>query len=207
MEVKITKKKKNLVCFDLKGANTATANAFRRAVISQVPVMAVDRVMFYDNSSVINDEVLAHRIGLIPLKTPEGYKFTEECECKGEGCSKCTALLSLNVKGPKTVYSKELKPSDPNVVPVHKNIPIVKLTKNQKIHFEASAVLGRGKNHVKWQGGLASYSIEDGNFKFFVESYGNLETKDLINSAFDLLIEKVDAFNDYVKNLNKDKNE
>lgn len=203
MEVKITKKRKEIIHFDVKGISNAIANAFRREIISQVPVMAVDKITFFDNSSVINDEILAHRIGLIPLKTTAGYKFPEECECGGKGCSRCTALFSLNVKGPKTVYSKELKPSDPNIVPVHKNIPIVKIVNDQKIKLEASAVLGIGKNHVKWQGGLASYGVEKDVFKFFVESYGQLELKDLINSAFDSLESKVDAFSDYVKTLNK----
>jgi len=206
MEIKITKNKNGIIEFNAKGLSNATANAFRRVIISQVPVMAVDKITFFDNTSAMCDEVLAHRIGLIPLKTPSGYKLPEECECGGKGCSMCTARFLLKVKGsnpPKTVYSKDLKPSDLNVVPVYKNIPIIKLADGQKIELEASAVLGRGKKHIKWQGGLASYEVKDGLMKFFVESYGQMEVKDLINSSFDILESKVDAFKDYVKTINK----
>ena len=54
--------------FDIIGLTPAIANAFRRIMISEVPSMAIEKVHIYNNTSIIQDEVLAHRIGLIPLK-------------------------------------------------------------------------------------------------------------------------------------------
>lgn len=54
--------------FDLIGVDTSIANAFRRIMIAEVPSVAAEYVYIFNNTSVIQDEVLAHRIGLIPLK-------------------------------------------------------------------------------------------------------------------------------------------
>jgi len=77
----------------LKGVDRAYANAIRRIAISQVPTMAIDDVVILENSSVMFDELVAHRLGLIPLKTDLGrYNLPEDCDCKSElGCSKCRA--------------------------------------------------------------------------------------------------------------------
>ncbi|KAK9091827.1 hypothetical protein Syun_026738 [Stephania yunnanensis] len=54
--------------FDMIGIDAALANAFRRILIAEVPTMAIEKVLFANNTSVIPDEVLAHRLGLIPIK-------------------------------------------------------------------------------------------------------------------------------------------
>ncbi|EFX60618.1 hypothetical protein DAPPUDRAFT_71222, partial [Daphnia pulex] len=54
--------------FDLIGVDPAIPNAFRRILLSDIPTMAFDKVFMFNNTSIIQDEVLAHRLGLIPLK-------------------------------------------------------------------------------------------------------------------------------------------
>ena len=54
--------------FDLIGVDAAIANAFRRILLAEVPTMAIEDVYIWNNTSVIQDEVLAHRLGLIPIK-------------------------------------------------------------------------------------------------------------------------------------------
>jgi len=142
--------------FIVRGVNVAFINALRRIMIAEVPCMAIDEVAIIENSSVLYDEILAHRLAMIPLKTPkEGYVMSKECKCGGAGCSLCQARLYLDVKwegeGAKTVYSGDLKPEDPEVAPVYDNIPIVKLSQGQSIVLEAYATLGLGKDHAKWQ--------------------------------------------------------
>lgn len=54
--------------FDLIGVHPFLANTFRRVILSDVPTMAIDKVHILNNTSIIQDEVLAHRLGLIPIK-------------------------------------------------------------------------------------------------------------------------------------------
>lgn len=53
--------------FDLIGVDASVANALRRIMISEVPTMAIENVYMYNNTSVMHDEILAHRLGLIPI--------------------------------------------------------------------------------------------------------------------------------------------
>jgi len=153
----------------------------------------VEKVTYYSNSSVLNDEVISHRLGLVPLKTDlKTYTMPSECTCKGEGCGKCTLVLTLEAEGPKTVYSGELNSTDPKVVPVYDKIPIIKLAGNQKIKLEAKANLGIGRDHIKWQAGLASYELkEKDTYDFMVESYGQYEPEELLANAFRVMEDRL----------------
>lgn len=140
----------------VQGVDASLMNALRRIVLAEVPAMAVDEVVVVENSSLLHDEILAHRLGLVPLRTDlDGYNLPEECPCKSEfGCNLCRAVLTLEVEaseGVRTVYSGDLKPENPNIAPVSDRIPLVKLAPGQRIRLEAYARLGRGKSHAKWQ--------------------------------------------------------
>ncbi len=151
-EIQIVDLKEDSCRFLLSDASESLANSIRRAMISRVPTMAVDFIDIYMNTSSMYDEVLAHRIGQIPLKTDlEKYNLREECVCKGEGCPSCQVSLRLNVEGPRIVYSGDFISDDPDVVPAYDNIPIVKLKEGQQLMLEATARLGFGKEHSKFQ--------------------------------------------------------
>jgi DNA-directed RNA polymerase subunit D len=121
-------------------------------MIGEVPTLAIEEVRIYDNTSAFFDEMLAHRLGLIPIKTDlSTYSTKEKCSCGGAGCPGCMVTFTLSVEGPKTVLSSDLIPQDPNATPVYDNIPIVKLTKGQKLVIEAHAILNTGREHAKWQ--------------------------------------------------------
>jgi DNA-directed RNA polymerase subunit D len=152
MEIEFASLDDSLARFTLSGASTGFANAFRRAMIGEVPTLAIEDVRIYDNTSALFDEMLAHRIGLIPLKTDlSSYSTQDNCSCGGAGCPGCTSTYTLSVEGPRTVMSSDLIPQDPKAVPVYDNIPIVKLTKGQKLVIEARAILNTGREHAKWQ--------------------------------------------------------
>ena len=152
MKVEILSENEFKVKFILRDSDYVFANAWRRAMKSLVPTLAVDYVDFYLNTSLLYDEIIAHRIGLIPLKTDlERYNFQSKCVCEGEGCPNCQVSLRLNVEGPKVVYSGDLIPDDPEVKPVYDNIPIVELYEGQQLMLEAVARLGTGREHAKFQ--------------------------------------------------------
>jgi len=156
LEVKVLEKDDLNMRLLIKGVDTSFINAIRRNVLTEVPCMAIDEVVIIENSSVLNDEIIAHRLGLIPLKTDlDSYNLPEECTCKSEfGCNLCRVTLTLDKEakeGTITVYSGELVSENPNIVPVSDRIPIVKLAKGQRLRLEAYARLGRGKDHAKWQ--------------------------------------------------------
>lgn len=154
-------KKTGRITFLMKNASPALANAFRRVIMELVPTMAVEEVEFVDNSSVLYDEIIAHRLGLIPLKTDlKAYAIKKECKCGGEGCARCTLKLSLKAKGPALVTAASLKSKDPKVKPVFPETPIVKLLKGQNLELVATAVLGTGKQHAKFSPGLVWYTYE-----------------------------------------------
>ena len=116
MDIKVLKKEKELVIFQLNGINPAIANTIRRFVMNHVPTLAIEDVRIKKNSSALYDEMFAHRLGLVPLVTDlKTYKTKDECSCKGKGCAKCELVLSLKSKGPGTVYSSELQSKDPKV--------------------------------------------------------------------------------------------
>ena len=155
MKTKIVSLNEDTIRFLVVAVNAAFANSLRRTMIAEVPTMTVDDIFYFDNSSLVPDEVLAHRIGFVPLKTNlESYVLPEECDCEAElGCPNCRAVLTMDIEAKDdtvTVYSGDLVPEDPSIAPVSKRIPLAKLAPGQAIKFEAYAQLGQGKVHAKW---------------------------------------------------------
>jgi len=209
MKVEILSQKYNELVFTIEGINNVIANTIRRVIIAEVPTLAIDEVEFVKNQTPLYDEILAHRIGLVPIKTDlKAYSLKEEASGKATTELKFT----LKTKGPKTVYSGELKSKDPVCIPVYDNIPIAVLLKDKELVMEATAVLGRGKEHMKFSPGLCHYvnapvkfkNLDDlknenqelsrDKFIFFVESWGQLSCKDMVDEALKILDKRLDEF-------------
>ncbi|MBN1390589.1 MAG: DNA-directed RNA polymerase subunit D [Candidatus Thermoplasmatota archaeon] len=151
--------------FIVDGVKPDIVNALRRTLIADVPKMAIDEVEFhmgpirdeegneYDSNSALFDEMIAHRLGMVPIPTDlQHFTFREQCECNGAGCPHCTIIYVMNKKGPCTVYSGDLQPlGDISLNIKEELIPIVKLKEKQALLIYATAILGRGKDHAKWQ--------------------------------------------------------
>lgn len=151
---------------DIEGFPLAFLNTIRRYTLAKVPTFAIDEVMIVVNTSSMFDEILAHRLGLIPLKSEEAIERArtidvetcEKCassseEVEGEICKNCFVNMSLEAEATTdevTVYSGHIKSDDPYVVPVYNNIPIVILAPGQRISLELKARIGRGLEHAKW---------------------------------------------------------
>lgn len=151
MDVEVLEQSATSAKLRVRGVNHAFLNALRRTLIAEVPKLAIDDVTVYDNTSALFDEMLAHRLGLLPVPTDLGlFNFRDACVCGGEGCPSCTVLFTLSKEGPGMVTSGDLSPADPRFAVVDPDIPIVKLLEGQRVMLEAAAVLGHGSTHAKW---------------------------------------------------------
>lgn len=117
--------------------STTLANAIRRSAL-EIPILAVDEVEIIKNDSALYDEIIAHRIGLIPIKTDKGTKEVK---------------FRLKAIGPKTVYSTDMKPS----VETDYRLPIVILDEEQELELIAEARPGKGIDHIKYSPGLVYF--------------------------------------------------
>jgi DNA-directed RNA polymerase subunit D len=197
MKIKPLQKEKLLLTFVVEGITEAKANTLRRLMLTEVPTLAIEEVSIQKNSSAMYDEMLAHRLGLVPLTTDlKSYKTKEECKCEGKGCAQCTLSVSIKVKGPGVVYSSAIESADPKVKAAHENIPITKLSKNQEVKVEATAILGKGKMHMKFSPGHVFYR---GYPIITIEKKGGV--KKCIESCDNNLTEKGDQL--IIKDLTK----
>ena len=207
-------KKTGRVTFLLKNANPAFANGLRRIMIEAVPTMAIEDVEFVQNNSALYDEIMAHRLGLLPLTTDlKGY---ERKKPEDELSAKNSVKLILKAKGPCTVYAEDLKSKDPKVKPVFPKTPIVKLLKGQELELEATAVLGVGKDHVKFAPCLAWYTykpkvIVNNNHKEFDKFKDKYPPQIFNNGKIDAklieqhdLYEACDGVNDEIVKIERD---
>lgn len=197
MEVEILKLSEEYLEVKLMGCSEALANAIRRAILEEVPTLAIHEVFIFENSSPMFDEMISHRLGLIPLRTPPGkYLPLDSTECSQGSNERCFTSLSLDVSAgdaPLVVYSKDLACRDEEVYPVHKNIPITKLPPEGRLRLEAIARLGRGKMHAKWQpASLATFSFTESPdaFIFKLESTGALPALEVFLQAIAILRDK-----------------
>jgi len=157
MKIHILNKNDNEIKFLLEESNPQFANALRRIMISEIPILAIDSVDFSINESVLYNEMIAHRLGLIPLAfDPKKFHFKDEHE-DGKTCSMCEVVFAINKKGPAMVYSKDMKSSNPDVKPFFDDMPIVELFEDQKLKLEATASLGLAKDHARYQSAVAFY--------------------------------------------------
>ncbi len=158
----ITKDKKSgKAAFLLKKSTPALANAIRRASIELVPTFAVDTVEISKNSGALYDEMIAHRIGLVPLTTDlKSYALPKEGETHEEFDPRYMVKLSLKAKGPGYVYAEQLESQDKKVAPAYPKMIIAKLLKGQELELVATAKLGRGSEHAKHSPGLVWYTYQ-----------------------------------------------
>ena len=192
MSLEITNENEQNVSVKIKGVPLQYANALRRICLNGVPIYAVESVDVLENSSVLADEGVAHRIGLIPLKT--------DLSASKDGSENDKIMLTLDSgvsDETRTVLSGELKSQDNSVVPTSNDIPIVTLAPGQSIKFEAYARLGKGTEHARWNSAniaTLTDTEKDDEKILTVESTGALDPKHIILSSVEQLSSKLSEF-------------
>lgn len=175
----------------LEHTNLSMANALRRIMIAEVPTIAIDWLQFEENSSVLPDEFIAHRIGLIPLKSEADVGRmvdTRDCDCP-EFCNKCSVKFTLDEVATQDATfnctTKHLKTDSTTCKPAageyhsqsdmnyggysgideqnQDEILLCKLRKDQHIKFNAYAKKGIGKEHAKWIPAIVAFEYDPDN--------------------------------------------
>lgn len=131
----------------VKKASVGFMNALRRTILTQLPCFAINEVDMYENNSALYSEYIANRLGLLPLT------FSDEVAADAR------ISLTLNVQGPCTVYSRDLVSAESRITPVNGDFPLAELQEDQRLRFEAFAVLGAPHTHAKFQSATASYML------------------------------------------------
>ncbi|HIH18523.1 TPA: hypothetical protein HA225_00945 [Candidatus Micrarchaeota archaeon] len=193
MDIEMKEEKGNRLQFLLKGGSAPFSNLVRRYVVGQLPTFAIDRVTFYENSSAMFDEYLAHRLGQVPL-------LSDVARAKDE------VVFTLDAEGPGTIYSKSLKSTDAKIKSALDDIPLLRLLEGQNLRLEAKARQGIGREHGKFQPGLVSYEmLSPTEFKFKVESFMQIDPRAMLTKSADMIIEKCDEFDEKISSIKKEK--
>jgi hypothetical protein len=176
MNIEILESTKQLLKVNLGGIDSSIANGLRRAILDDVATMAIDIVRIHENTTVMNDDLLAHRLCAIPLAgapsvqstDADMFCFPSECNCE-DGCEKCGIEFALDVSNrsnqDRLVTSGDLKPLAKKALyaPVRNDTAIALLGKNQQLSLTVRAVKGTGKQHMKWMptpmGGAAARPV------------------------------------------------
>ena len=199
MSLSIISQSEQKVSVKLNGIPIQYANALRRICLNGVPIYAIDTVDFLSNSSVMADEGISHRLGLIPIKTE-----LSDVQQNNESDKIMFTLDSGETENTRTVLSGELKSQDNNVKPISDNIPIVTLAPGQRLKIEAYARLGRGTEHAKWNSANVATLTEsdnDGERILTVETTGSLEPQHIILSSVEELSRRLDEFKNFLSDL------
>ena len=196
MSLQIINQGEQKISVKLQGMPLQYANALRRICLNGVPIFAIDTVDILENSSILADEGIAHRLGLIPLKTE-----LSAIETSGDSDRIMLTLDSGDSIETRTIFSGEIESQDDTIKPISEKIPIVTLAPNQRIKFEAHARLGRGIEHAKWNSSNIATLTEtdkDDEHILTVETTGALEPKDIFLASINELSNRLDKFKETV---------
>jgi len=199
LSLEIINENEQKVSVKIKGVPLQYANALRRICLNGVPIYAVESVDVLENSSVLADEGVAHRVGLIPLKT--------DLEASKDGNESDKIMLTLDSgvsDETRTILSGDLKSQDDNIIPTSNDIPIVTLAPGQSLKIEAYARLGKGTEHAKWNSAniaTLTESEKDDERVLTVESTGALDPKHIILSSVEQLSNRLSEFKTIISEI------
>lgn len=193
--LEIVSRDKRRIAIKIKDVPVQYSNALRRICLNGIPVYAVDTVDFVTNTSVMTDEAIAHRLGLVPLRTDPSDEVADK------------VMLTLDAAADdrtRTVLSGELASDDSYVKPISSGIPIVELAPGQSVKLEAYAKLGKGVDHAKWNSANLSVLTESGTpgeRMLTVESTGAIVPEQIVMAAVAELEKRLGEFKEIIEPL------
>lgn len=185
MYISVKSRTSDCIIFTVVGCDLALANALRRVMIAEVDTWAIEYVDFVRNTTVLNNNFIAHRLGLIPLSNPTIKPDTDTVELQ----------FDMTAGEDPVVWNSGLLKSDhDDIFPVIDDIPIVKAARGQKLKFTAHAKQGIGLDHSKWSPVSTCFFVKtDIGYEFTVETIGTMDPADVVRKAIDKLKNKLDT--------------
>jgi DNA-directed RNA polymerase subunit D len=190
VKIEILNEEDGVLEAQLSQANDAVANTLRRSMMTKVPTLAIKELHINQNESGLFDEVLANRMGQIPLTIPDNVDGDD------------TVHIAVQQEGPGVVHAEDIKADNDEAKPVNPEALIVELKEDQELTLEGEAVLGTGKDHAKHQGGTVGYQkTEDGQYVFRVESTSGYSNEELLKQSIQEVKDELDQLEDAVAEL------
>lgn len=199
------------------------ANGLRRVLLGETPSLAIDLVEFESNTTVLDDDILSHRIGLITLQSDnvDNFRFKHECDCE-YACDLCSVKFVCSVKNdsnhPKirVVTTGDLISFNPDVECANKSLPLVKLGPGEEIKFTGIACKDIGNEHAKFcpvNVAICKYKVDPkaniktrfqqennpNTFEFEIETNSSMKAINALRLAIDILVEKLNIFETALK--------
>lgn len=174
-------------CYAFTYSNIGFMNALRRIILSEIPCLAIDDVLIYNNDQLLESEILAHRLGLVPLKWNENISSNAEIN------------MDLHIENismdTQTIYAKDIIIHDPDVEFIYDTMPITKLRFNDRVHFKSIARFGKAIDHSKYKVVSVCYikQIDDNSFHLIIETIGAYTTRQILQKALEILKQKINT--------------
>ena len=197
------------------------ANGLRRILIAETPTLAIDLVDMEENTGVLHDEFLSHRIGLLPIGSDDIASFKRVDECDSEYlCDECSVYFVCNVTNKSTrnltVTTADFVSQNPKYelcfnVKDGTELPVAKLAPGQVLNFTGIALKNIGSEHIKWSpvtSCICTYNAdptadkitqflqtsEPTTFDFTLETSVAIKPMNALVCATDILIDKFIRF-------------
>lgn len=197
-QIKIIKNENTEFHLEIDNFHFTFLNSLRRIILSEIPTMAFEEIYFENNSSTMNEEMISHRIGMIPLccRNIDDFILSKECQCMN-GCPQCESNFSIHVENQEKekigVFSQDLQKItiDENISVLEyddnqNGILILELNPKENIKLMAKARKGYGKTHAKWSSVISctfEKQEETQNFLFKLETNPNVFAIDVFQQS------------------------
>lgn len=184
MFVNVVSRSEDTIKFTVTGIDLALANSLRRVFMAEIPTWAIEQVRFTENTTVLPDEFIAHRLGLIPLTS--SFDPTQD-----------TVILTFEQEGESDFevwHSELLESNDDHIIPAIDGIPIVKVNTGQRLCFTAIAKKSTGQDHLKWSPVSACFCRKTPEgILFEIETTGSLDPVEVVQRGIEVLRAKLDT--------------
>lgn len=192
MELTIDKIDSDEARFTLDNCDVNIANSLRRIMIAEIPCYAIESVDIINNTTVLDDEIIVHRLGLIPVI------YNQADQADQEDQAEYTIKFDIECKDSfKNITSDDIE----SELEFDGNILITKIAKGQKLKFECKIKRGIGREHAKYAVSIVGFEqLAENRYIFTVESIGQMSAYNIITTGLSILKDKLRNLESILKN-------